>query len=69
MTSSSMPDGHWEVDRDDSVAVLRYDGGTRRTLGIDGAGQLAALLDERSRGPSRPCWCSRSTCSTPSSPK
>ena len=48
MTSSGMPDGHWEVDRDDSVAVLRYDGGTRRTLGIDGAGQLAALLDERS---------------------
>ena len=54
MTSTGMPDGHWEVDRDDSVAVLRYDGGARRTLGIDGAGQLAALLDERAARPEPP---------------
>ena len=41
------PDGRWVVDRDDAVAVLRYDSGRRRTMGIDGAAQLAALIDER----------------------
>lgn len=37
----------WHVDRDDTVSVIRYDGGERRTLGIDGAGALAGLLAER----------------------
>lgn len=49
-----MPDGRWIVDRDDSVAVLRYDGGRRRTMGIDGAAQLAALMDERAARPEPP---------------
>lgn len=40
-------DGRWVVDRDDTVAVLRYDSGERRTMGIDAAAQLAALVAER----------------------
>jgi hypothetical protein len=42
-----MPDGNWVVDRDDTVAVLRYDSGRRRTMGIDGAAQIAGLIAER----------------------
>lgn len=49
-----MPDGRWVVERDDDVAVLRYDGGRRRTMGIVGAAQLAALLDERAGRPEPP---------------
>ncbi len=47
MTATDMPDGHWVVDRDDHIAVLRYDSGTRRTMGIDNAAQLAGLIAER----------------------
>lgn len=54
MTIASRPDGRWVVDRDDSVSVIRYDSGTRRTMGIDGAAQLAALLDERANRPEPP---------------
>jgi enoyl-CoA hydratase len=51
-----MPELHqkWHIDRDDDVCVLRYDGGDRKTLGIDGAGQLAALLEERAGRDSPP---------------
>jgi enoyl-CoA hydratase len=49
-----MPDGHWVVDRDDEVAMLRYDSGRRRTMGIDGAAQLAALIAERAERPEPP---------------
>lgn len=41
------PEASWFVDRDDDVTVLRYDGGERRTLGIDGAAQVAGLITER----------------------
>lgn len=37
----------WFIDRDDHVTVLRYDGGDRRTLGIDGAAQVSQLVRER----------------------
>lgn len=37
----------WHVDRDDRISVLRYDGAARRTLDIEGAGQLAQLIAER----------------------
>lgn len=48
MSSSPIPDSaQWFVDRDDHVTVLRYDGGSRRTLGIQGAGQVADLIEER----------------------
>lgn len=40
-------DRPWHVERDDEVSVIRFRGGTRRTLGIAGAGQLAGLLGER----------------------
>jgi enoyl-CoA hydratase len=46
-TVPDMPDGNWVVDRDDTVAVLRYDSGKRRTMGIDGAAQIAGLIAER----------------------
>jgi enoyl-CoA hydratase/carnithine racemase len=46
-TGSEAPDGNWVVDRDDEVAVLRYASGQRRTMGIDQAGQLGALIAER----------------------
>ncbi len=42
-------DGTWHVDRDDEVSVLRYARGERGTLGIDGAGQLAGLIEDRAR--------------------
>lgn len=45
---------YWHVERDDRVAVLRYDGGTRRTMNIAGAGQLAALVSELSSRPEPP---------------
>ncbi len=48
------PDGTWVVDRDDTVCVLRYDSGTRRTMGIDGAAQVAALIAERAARPEPP---------------
>lgn len=54
MTIAETPDGNWVVDRDDSVAVLRYDSGTRRTMGIDGAAQLAGLIAERAQRPEPP---------------
>lgn len=54
MTVADRPDGRWVVDRDDSVAIVRYDGGTRRTMGIDGAAQLAALITERAERPEPP---------------
>ena len=38
---------HWTVDRDDTVTVLRYHGGERRTLGIAGAAQFESLVAER----------------------
>ena len=37
----------WRVHRDDDVAVITFAGGHRRTMGIDAADQLAALLAER----------------------
>ncbi len=43
-----IPDlGRWFVDRDDEVCVLRYDGGDRRTLGIEGAREVGDLIAER----------------------
>ncbi|CAB4545028.1 MAG: enoyl-CoA hydratase-related protein [Actinomycetes bacterium] len=48
------PDGTWVVGRDDHVCVLRYDGATRRTMGIDGAAQVAALVAERAARPEPP---------------
>ena len=53
-TEPDAPDGVWLVERDDHVAVLRYDGGRRRTMGIDGAAQLVALVDERAARPEPP---------------
>jgi enoyl-CoA hydratase/carnithine racemase len=44
----------WQVDRDDTVCVIRFDGGRRRTLGIAGAGQLAGILTERAARPEPP---------------
>ena len=43
----STTDPHWTVDRDDTVAVITYHGGERRTLGIPGAAGLEALIAER----------------------
>ena len=37
----------WTVVRDDHVAVVVFEGGVRRTMGIQGAGQLAAIIAER----------------------
>jgi enoyl-CoA hydratase len=54
MSDTDMSDGAWVVDRDDTVAVLRYDGGTRRTMGIDGAAQVAGLITERAERPEPP---------------
>ncbi|MEN9504313.1 MAG: hypothetical protein RI958_239 [Actinomycetota bacterium] len=47
MKIASRPDGRWVVERDGAVSVIRYDSGTRRTMGIDGAAQLAGLVEER----------------------
>lgn len=45
----------WTVERDDrSVSVIRFVGGTRRTMGIAGAARLAALLAERAERPEPP---------------
>lgn len=52
--SDERPDGRWIVDRDDTVSVLRYDGGQRRTMGIDGAAHVAALIAERAARPEPP---------------
>lgn len=41
------PAAQWFVDRDDDVVVLRYDGGQRRTMGIEQARQLAELIEQR----------------------
>jgi enoyl-CoA hydratase/carnithine racemase len=38
---------YWVVERDDHITVLRYDGGTRRTMNIEGARQLVELVAER----------------------
>lgn len=48
------PSARWIVDRDDDVVVLRYDGGERRTMGIEQAGQLAQLIEERASSPEPP---------------
>lgn len=37
----------WSVERDDSVSVIKFEGGERRTMTIRGAAQLGALLRER----------------------
>jgi len=47
MTDEVDPNAHWLVDRDDHVVVLRYDGGERRTMGIEQARELAELIAER----------------------
>ncbi len=44
----------WVVTRDDALSVIRFDGGRRRTMGIEGARQLASLLRERSERPEPP---------------
>lgn len=41
------PNAHWIVDRDDDVVVLRYDGGERRTMGIEQARELCEFIAER----------------------
>jgi enoyl-CoA hydratase/carnithine racemase len=38
---------YWVVERDDHVTVLRYDGGERRTMNIEGARQLVELVAAR----------------------
>lgn len=45
---------YWHVDRSDHIAVLRYDGGARRTMDIAGAAQLAALVAELDSRPEPP---------------
>jgi enoyl-CoA hydratase/carnithine racemase len=45
---------YWIVERDDHVTVLRYDGGERRTMNIEGARQLAELVTERAARPEPP---------------
>ena len=37
----------WRVVRDDHVTVVAFEGGVRRTMGIEGAGQLAGIVAER----------------------
>jgi enoyl-CoA hydratase/carnithine racemase len=55
VSTSPVPElGQWVVDRDDEVAVLRYDGGERRTLGIEGAREVGDLIAERSGRPEPP---------------
>ena len=45
----------WTVERDErGVSVIRFSGGTRRTMGIAGAAQLAGLLAERAQRPDPP---------------
>lgn len=41
------PGSGWKVERDDSISILRYDGGERRTMGIDQAAELAGLVAQR----------------------
>jgi enoyl-CoA hydratase/carnithine racemase len=48
------PSARWIIDRDDHVTVLRYDGGQRRTMGIEQARQLAELIDERAQAEQPP---------------
>ena len=48
------PNAHWYVDRDDHIAVLRYDGGARRTMGIEQARELAEFIAERASRPAPP---------------
>lgn len=45
---------YWHVDRSDHIAVVRYDGGARRTMNIAGAGQLAALVADLASRPEPP---------------
>jgi enoyl-CoA hydratase/carnithine racemase len=45
---------YWVVERDDHVTVLRYDGGERRTMNIEGARQLVDLVAERVARPEPP---------------
>jgi enoyl-CoA hydratase/carnithine racemase len=45
---------YWIVERDDHITVLRYDGGERRTMNIEGARQLAELVAERAARPEPP---------------
>lgn len=44
----------WVVERDDTVSVIRFEGGSRRTMGIGGAAQLGSLLHERAERPGPP---------------
>lgn len=53
-TDAVDPNAHWLVDRDDHVTVLRYDGGERRTMGIEQARELGALIVERASRPEPP---------------
>jgi len=39
--NTSSPSTYWIVEREDHITVLRYDGGKRRTMNIEGARQLA----------------------------
>jgi enoyl-CoA hydratase/carnithine racemase len=45
---------YWVVERDDHITVLRYDGGTRRTMNIEGARQLVELVADRAARPEPP---------------
>jgi enoyl-CoA hydratase/carnithine racemase len=45
---------YWVVERDDHVTVVRYDGGERRTMNIEGARQLVELVAARAARPEPP---------------
>jgi enoyl-CoA hydratase/carnithine racemase len=45
---------YWVVERDDHVTLLRYDGGDRRTMNIEGARQLVELVADRAALPEPP---------------
>ena len=47
-------DAGWHVDRDAHVAVLRYDGGDRQTMGIEGADQISNSSRNEPNGMSHP---------------
>lgn len=46
-TTPIPPTEYWIVERDDNVTVLRYDGGSRRTMNIEGARQLVEHITVR----------------------
>jgi enoyl-CoA hydratase/carnithine racemase len=45
---------YWIVERDDHISLLRYDGGERRTMNIEGARQLVELVAALSARPEPP---------------